>query len=469
MSESVGSIPQNSSFLALTPSEKEMICALDLKDVASAQKFKVNLSVDLYDIFSDGKYIDEDYYLKDKLKAYKYGHIASIVELEEDTLWKTQTVYIASRTFHDIRLLLVRILRVLDAFSVTIFNCTSRVLAGLGITYLARFLFDLGIVLKHGFFPQNDIEEEMGFSKRCRLAFERDGRKFRMRNDLIWFVINSASFVLSFFTGGITKLVSSVAGIAGVGFDTWNENNEFSEIRKQESLLNKISKHVLEIHNDLRILKNKIELKEQELEKYICCFPEKKSNIHFASYRKNQEKVNDIRSELITLKNSYASCLSENTKYSYIHSQLNNKVSRDRVMRRYIVIASAILFLSMTAFFLWPAHLAGIAIIASIALASGSLGNGLGRRVYQKIRSCSACKETTAVEGANAQVHPIVFTSTMDMYKCQKVQAKKEMPASVKPVPTRFKPLFLPQHASTQRQVIVTANDNKINFTQLTM
>ncbi|MDR3491731.1 MAG: hypothetical protein P4M12_06770 [Gammaproteobacteria bacterium] len=370
----------------LSPSEMELICGLDLEENTEAQMLKKDLSRVLHHAYKNGEHINSKYYCaKDKSKAIKYGHIADVNELEQETLFRAQSVYLASRRFNDARLLLLRTQRVLNALGETALNCTSQILSITGMSYLLRFIFDLGVILKHGFSPEGDHEKALSYSERFSLAWNRDGRKFRMRNDAVWFVVNASGFVLAFFTGGITKLVSKGLGLMGFGFDVGHEYSEFSAVKKQENLMVKIENHIKEIDDNIDREKKVLELKYETLDNLLLPSPE-------SSLEKNN-KINKVKSDindtLVKQNNNYK----EKQKYTHMLTQLNSKTTKDRNLRRYIVGATAVLFVAMTAIYLWPAYLTLFAIAAGAALISGSIVNGFGRRLYNGFKELFSSKQ----------------------------------------------------------------------------
>jgi hypothetical protein len=247
--------------------------------------------------------------------------------------------------FTGIRLFLLRVGRIAAICGRAFLPMFFRIF---GLSYGVTFLIDLLVVLKVTFNPKAiraDLRKGKGLWKplrrRFKLILKQGNRPYRMMNDCVWFVVN---VTLLATTGPLFLVISPFLNLTCFIFDAGHESFWLGwETKKYNRLLKKLKQHIKRHY--------------QDIDKLSPTSPE-----YQIKYQTHQQAIETLEKIHTAVKNSRSSMLKR---------------------RAWITFWTIVLLVGMAMIYFPPTTGPGVLLAGAVlALISGSIFIGLGRRLY---------------------------------------------------------------------------------------
>ena len=263
--------------------------------------------------------------------------------------FRMQSFYLLHSWFSGFRLFFVRIGRIAYGIGHTLLPIWFGLL---GLSYGVSFAIDLAIVLKHTFNIKAIKEawrRDKSFFKpayiRFKNAFRKGNRPYRMANDFVWFMVN---VIVLFCTGPLFILFAPLINLICFIFDAGHEAFWLKrDTAKYNQLLSKIELTLVDKTKQLSSLLENTQIGNRT------------ERDHTRFLQNDINVLNRMRADITAQKNAMIKS------------------------RAWIALWTFVLLIAMILVYFPPTTIPGIFIAAScLALISGSVFTGLGRRIY---------------------------------------------------------------------------------------
>lgn len=330
--------------IELTPDEAEIYCALKC-DSDATKDIQRDVAAKLADLYNEGR---RDV-ISNEAKANQFLAYSTESGLPTTGYVTAENTFFWLNWFTSFRLAFVRANRVADFFKKAFLPALFSI--G-GLSYFINVVIDLYQSIHKALYPRSQLERDLGFWRRFYNALNEGDRPNRMTNDLLWFGVNFAAFILSLGVSGLAmatvKLISAVANLAGFSLDVTHDSG-FAWLNYK--------RHVR--------LRDKLMERSEKLNKEI------------QQLSKNINQLGDAGQVLRTQK------IEEHKRLRATIERVDQKVKVERTNFIRTMVITVGIVVGMGLIFFPPTSLAGAVLIGScLALGFGSVFGGLGRRLW---------------------------------------------------------------------------------------
>jgi len=375
--------------------QNEILCSLDLSGNEAANAYKKSVAAELADVYKQGRKGVKS----DKWKARKYARMGAVADKSyhiPNTLMRTKTVYNVFGWFNDFRLFSLRVNRVFQFIDKVNLGIIPTVLSAFGLFFILRLSFDISVVLKSVFRPEGEVEKTLSHWQRLKDVMNKENRRYRMLNDIVWFALNVTTFCILGPAAGMV-VAKAFINISGFAFDTTMEATKWSETYAYNRALQNV-KHTLSANKYYKEVHAKTQYLNQ-LKQFVNKHKKNKTQT-----KQVEMRINEIENEIKKIGElpEFQDSKKEYDKWTHIQTQLQKKTAEVKKTRLKTILLCAVICFGMS-LSLFPFTLPlGVAVLgAVISFVGGSLLNGFVARLSDKF---SAKKPVLKVTGVNKEV-----------------------------------------------------------------